>query len=185
MARTPSNMLELGTIAPDFKLKSTTGEIISRDSIKGSKGLLVMFICNHCPFVIHVRDQLAKIGNEYMKQNIGIVAINSNDTAAYPADNFENMTIEKKNVGYPFHYLLDDTQNVAKAFQAACTPDFYLFDSKLSLVYRGQLDDSRPGNGIPVTGKDLRTALDQLVAGKLPSKEQKASLGCNIKWREG
>lgn len=185
MARTPSTMLELGTVAPDFRLMDTDGRWITRDAAAKKNGLLVLFICNHCPFVIHVRSELAKLGTDYLKKDIGIVAINSNDTVSYPDDSFEKMKVEKKSAGYPFPYLLDETQSVAQAYKAACTPDIYLFDKDKRLVYRGQLDDSRPGNGVPVTGKDLRAAMDQVVAGKLPIKEQKPSLGCNIKWKQG
>lgn len=183
MARTPSNMLSLGTVAPSFSLPDTDGKTVTSSQFHGQP-LLVMFICNHCPFVIHVRSQLAAIGKDYRDKGLGIVAINSNDAVAYPDDSPENMKIEKQKAGYVFPYLFDATQSVAKAFQAACTPDFYLFDSSHKLVYRGQLDDSRPSNGLPVTGKDLRSALDAVLHNKPVPFEQKPSLGCNIKWKE-
>lgn len=182
MARTPSSMLALGTHLPAFKLPDTTGKMISSIDFKGHP-LLVMFICNHCPFVIHVQSQLAAIGRDYTAKGVGIVAINSNDVVAHPDDSPEKMKLEKDKAGYVFPYLFDETQSVAKAFHAACTPDIYLFDKDHKLVYRGQLDDSRPSNQIPVTGKDLRTALDAVVEGKPVPFEQKPSLGCNIKWK--
>jgi len=184
MARTPSVMLPLGTIAPDFNLPDTvSGKIISLKDFQGCKGLLVMFICQHCPFVKHVEQELAKIGHDYGSQNLGIVAISSNDAQNYPDDSPANLKqmAEKLNFNFPFCY--DETQEVAKAYQAACTPDFYLFDSDFRLVYRGQLDDSRPSLDIPVTGKDLRDAIASLLAGKPINPEQKPSLGCNIKWK--
>ncbi|AFZ52324.1 thioredoxin family protein [Cyanobacterium aponinum UTEX 3221] len=184
MARTPSVMLPLGTIAPDFNLPDTvSGKIISLKDFQGCKGLLVMFICQHCPFVKHVEQELAKIGHDYGSQNLGIVAISSNDAENYPDDSPANLKqmAEKLNFNFPFCY--DETQEVAKAYQAACTPDFYLFDSDFRLVYRGQLDDSRPSLDIPVTGKDLRDAIASLLAGKPINPDQKPSLGCNIKWK--
>ncbi len=184
MARTPSYMLELGTSAPSFCLPDTDGNKVSSQDFHG-KPLLVLFICNHCPFVIHIRDQLAALGRDYTSKGIGIVAINSNDVISHPDDSPEKMKIEKVKAGYVFPYLFDETQDVAKAFKAACTPDIFLFDRSHRLVYRGQLDDSRPSNQIPVTGKDLRLALDALLTNtRLPS-EQKPSLGCNIKWKPG
>ncbi len=184
MARTPSNMLPLGTKAPQFHLPDTlnNNELVSLD-IAGPAGTLIMFICNHCPFVIHVNEELVQLGNQYQQQGISIVAISSNDVTNYPQDGPAEMTVHGKQVGYPFSYLYDETQEVAKAYDAACTPDFYLFDKDLSLVYRGQLDDSRPGNGLPVDGKDLRRAMDALVDGRNISELQKPSLGCNIKWK--
>ncbi len=179
MAMTPSNMLPLGTTAPDFRLPDvSSGETKSLSELKSEKATLVMFICNHCPFVKHVKDQLIALAKDYEDQGVSCVAISSNDVANYPDDSPEKM----KEEGYPFPYLYDESQEVAKAYQAACTPDFYLFDGNLSLVYRGQLDDSRPGNDIPVTGKDIRNALDALLAGESPSEDQKPSVGCNIKW---
>lgn len=184
MARTPSNMLELGTHIPAFSLPDTDGRLVSDKDFAG-KPLLVLFICNHCPFVIHVRQQLAAIGREYGAKGVGIVAINSNDVENYPDDSPEKMASERANAGYVFPYLFDATQSVAKAFKAACTPDIYLFDKNHNLAYRGQLDDSRPSNQIPVTGKDLRAALDALLTGVRVPSEQKPSLGCNIKWKAG
>lgn len=182
MARTPSSMLALGTELPQFKLPDTDGKLIASSDFKG-KPLLVMFICNHCPFVIHVRGQLASIGRDYSAKGVGIVAINSNDVVAHPDDSPEKMKLEKTNAGYVFPYLFDKSQAVARAFHAECTPDIYLFDASHKLVYRGQLDDSRPSNKIPVSGKDLRTALDAVVAKQPVPFEQKPSLGCNIKWK--
>ncbi len=185
MARTASTMLRLGTPAPDFSLMNVDGQIVSLDDFKGKPALLVMFICNHCPYVKHVADQLAQLGHEYMQRGAGIVAISSNDVAAHPADSPEQMVAEAEERGYVFPYLYDETQEVAKAYHAACTPDFFLFDANKKLVYRGQLDSSRPDSGIPVTGADLRAALDAVLAGKKPSEDQKSSLGCNIKWAPG
>lgn len=185
MAETPSTMLALGTEAPNFSLPDTTGKNVSRDEAAGGKGLLVMFICNHCPFVIHVREELARLGSDYLAKGIGVVAINSNDVATHPDDSPENMAKEAKKAGYPFPYLFDETQEVAQAYRAACTPDFFLFDQDKKLVYRGQLDDARPGNSVPLTGKDLRAALDALLAGQPVSEKQLPSMGCNIKWKAG
>ncbi len=184
MARTPSTMLPLGTPAPDFNLPDVDGDLTSLDDFAGAPALLVMFICNHCPFVVHLREALAAFGTEYGEQ-IAIVAINSNDANAYPADAPDKMADEAADAGYTFPYLFDATQEVAKAYQAACTPDFFLFDAERKLVYRGQFDDSRPGNGKPITGADLRAAVDAVLAGKAPSEEQAPSLGCNIKWKPG
>jgi len=185
MARTPSTMLPLGTTAPDFELPNVDGRLVSYASAAGSRGTVVMFICNHCPFVKHVADQLARLGRDYLDRGIGFVAISSNDVASHPADSPEQMVHEAESRGYPFPYLYDDSQEVAKAYRAACTPDFFLFDRERRLVYRGQLDDSRPGNDLPVTGLDLRSAIDNLLAGRPPLAEQRPSLGCNIKWRPG
>ena len=183
MALTPSNMLPLGTKAPDFSLVDTiSGQTKKLDEIKGSKGTVVMFICNHCPFVVHVNSQLVQLANDYTEKGIGFVAISSNDAINYPQDGPEKMKSHAQQNGYPFPYLYDETQEVARAFDAACTPDTYVFDNELKLVYRGQLDDSRPGNGIPVTGKDLRSALDSVLQGKQVQTIQKPSIGCNIKW---
>lgn len=185
MARTPSNMLPLGTKAPEFELLDTVSDkILSLQQVKGEKGTVVMFICNHCPFVIHVNPEVSIIAKEYQAKGIGFVAISSNDVANYPQDAPHLMKLKASEENYSFPYLYDETQKVAKAYDAACTPDFYLFDANLKLVYRGQLDDSRPGNGIPLTGKDLKTAMDALLDGKPISEEQKPSLGCNIKWKE-
>jgi peroxiredoxin len=183
MARTPSTMLPLGTPAPDFSLPDTDGRIVSRDDFRDAPALLVMFICNHCPYVKHVRDELARLGREYTARGVAVVAISSNDAAAYPDDSPERMREEKADAGYVFPYLYDETQQVAAAYQAACTPDFFLFDARRELVYRGQLDDSRPGNDVPVTGADLRAALDAVLDGRPVAAEQKPSIGCNVKWR--
>ena len=185
MARTPSTMLPLGTSAPDFKLMNVDGREVELADFAGKPALLVMFMCNHCPFVVHVADELARLSSEYMGRGVAVVGINSNDTATHPADSPERMVAEAEERGYQFPYLFDETQEVAKAYRAACTPDFFLFDQDRKLVYRGQLDDSRPGNGVPVTGKDLRAALDAVLGGKKPAEEQRASLGCNIKWKAG
>lgn len=186
MAETPSNMLDLGTAAPDFDLiDPKDNKSKSLQELKGSKGTLIMFICNHCPFVKHVNDELVKMANDYLDKGISFIAINSNDVDNYPEDSPEKMVAYSNKLGYPFPYLYDETQEVAKAYKAACTPDFYLFDSQLKLVYRGQLDSSRPGNNIPVTGEDLRKALDNLLSEKItPEVEQKPSVGCNIKWKK-
>ncbi|HEX7897996.1 MAG TPA: thioredoxin family protein [Planctomycetota bacterium] len=177
MARTPSSMVALGTPAPPFSLLAPkTGRRVSLDDFRARPALLVMFICNHCPYVKHVRDELAKLGLDYPG---AIVAISANDATAYPDDAPDQIAAET----YAFPYLYDETQEVARAYRAACTPDFFLFGPDRRLVYRGQLDDSRPGNGIPVTGRDLRAALDAAAAGRPVPPEQKPSLGCNIKWR--
>ncbi len=184
MARTPSNMLPLDTQAPAFNLFDTvSGRTLSLDKLKGSKGTVIMFICNHCPFVIHVNPELVSIANDYEEKGIRFIAISSNDVINYPQDGPEQMTTHAKNEGYPFPYLYDDTQRIAKAYDAACTPDFYVFDTNLKLTYRGQLDDSRPGNGIPLSGSDLRHALNCLIENKENTSPQKPSIGCNIKWK--
>ena len=185
MVRTPSTMLSLGTIAPDFSLPNVDGRIVDYAAAAGPRGTVVMFICNHCPFVKHVADHLATLGRECLARGVGVVAISSNDVASHPADSPEQMVREAEERGYPFPYLYDETQDVAKQYHAACTPDFYLFDAGRNLVYRGQLDSSRPGNDIPVTGSDLREAIDVLLAGRPPVSEQKPSIGCNIKWKAG
>jgi peroxiredoxin len=185
LAETPSMMLALGTKAPDFRLPDTDGRSVSLSDFAGAKALLVMFLCNHCPFVKHVQKELVRLANDYRGRGAGIVAISSNDAAAYPQDGPEAMKAEKARVGYPFPYLFDETQEVAKAYRAACTPDLFLFDAQQTLVYRGQLDDSRPGKDVPLTGKDLRRALDAVLAGRAVDAQQKASIGCNIKWKPG
>ena len=185
MALTPSTMLPLGTTAPDFKLPDTNGKIVSLADFKDAPALLVIFMCNHCPYVKHIRAGIAQLSRDYQPKRVAIVGINSNDVANYPEDSPAMMKEEVKSAGYIFPYLYDETQVVAKAYRAACTPDIYLFDKNRKLVYRGQLDDSRPGNGIPVTGKDLRAALDAVLAGKPVPPNQKASIGCNIKWKSG
>jgi len=184
MARTPSNMLELGTKAPDFSLPDPHGNVFNRDQVAGEHGLLVVFYCNHCPFVKHIRDRFVEVTSEYIDKGIGVVAINSNDVENYPDDAPDKMAEESERYGYRFPYLFDETQEVARAYDAACTPDFFLFDKDLSLVYRGQFDDSRPGNDEPVTGTDLKTAMDALIKGEKPSTVQKPSIGCNIKWKQ-
>ncbi|MGC6429650.1 MAG: thioredoxin family protein [Jejuia sp.] len=184
MARTPSNMLPLGTKAPDFSLLDTVSDsILKLNEIKGKKGTVIMFICNHCPFVIHVNSELITLANSYTAKGISFVAISSNDVENYPQDAPDKMKIHAHTVGYPFPYLYDETQEVARSYDAACTPDLYLFDANLELIYRGQLDDSRPGNEVPLTGEDLRHALDCLIDVKENESPQKPSIGCNIKWK--
>lgn len=185
MALTESNMLPLGILAPDFSLPSAQGATVRLADFTGKSLLLVAFICNHCPFVKHVRTELAAIGREYQERGVGMVAISSNDVAAYPADNMDRMKEEVVSAGYTFPYLLDTTQEVAKAYDAACTPDFYLFDADFRLIYRGQLDESRPGSQLPLNGADLRAALEAGLSGKPQSVVQKPSMGCNIKWKSG
>jgi peroxiredoxin len=176
-------MVPLGTKAPAFRLPDTKGRLVSLDDFKGAPALLVMFICNHCPFVKHIREGLAQFGRDYRDRGLAIVAVMSNDVAHYPADSPAKMAEEVKDAGYLFPYLYDETQEVAKAYDAACTPDFFLFDGEGALVYRGQFDDSRPGNGRPVTGADLRAAADAVLAGKAVDDRQRPSIGCNIKWK--
>ena len=184
MARTPSNMLPLGTQAPDFRLMDTiTLSEMDLNALKGAHGTVIMFICNHCPFVIHVNKALVALAHDYLNKGIGFVAISSNDVENYPQDSPEKMKEHARHEGYPFPYLYDETQEVARAYDAACTPDLYLFDKDLKLIYRGQLDDSRPGNGIPPSGEDLRHALQCLLEGKVNTRTQKPSIGCNIKWK--
>ncbi|MGH9326423.1 MAG: thioredoxin family protein [Terriglobia bacterium] len=185
MAATPSTMLPLGTKAPNFNLPEPQGKIVSSDDFKGAPALLIVFICNHCPYVKHIRAEFAELAEEYQAKRVGIVGINSNDFENYPDDRPEKMAEEIKQVGYTFPYLYDENQEVAKAYRAACTPDFFLFDGNRSLVYRGQFDDSRPGNAHPVTGSDLRAALDAVLARRVVPPQQKPSLGCNIKWKRG
>jgi peroxiredoxin len=185
MVQTPSTMSRLGTPAPDFSLPGTDGKTHTLASFAGKRALLVMFICNHCPFVKHIADELARIGREYQPKGAGIVAISSNNVESHPDDSPQKMVEEAKRRGYTFPYLYDESQSIAQAYRAACTPDFFLYDAKRNLVYRGQLDASRPGNGIPVTGKDLRAALDAVLAGRPVPSDQKPSIGCNIKWKPG
>jgi peroxiredoxin len=185
MVKTASTMLPLGTAAPDFALADTSGKRVGLADFAESPVLLLAFICNHCPFVKHVAAGLAKLVKDYQPRGVAAVGINSNDAAAYPDDAPAQMAEEVRERGYTFPYLHDATQEVAKAYHAACTPDFFVFDKDRRLVYRGQLDGSRPGNGIPVTGSDLRAALDAALAGRGPLAEQKPSIGCNIKWRPG
>jgi len=185
MAQTPSNMLPLGTKAPPFSLFDTiSGNIVNLNDLKGEVGTVIMFICNHCPFVIHINAELVHLANEYSGKGINCIAISSNDVVNYPQDRPEKMKLHAKNEAYPFPYLYDESQSIAKAYDAACTPDFYLFDSNLELTYRGQLDDSRPGNTIPVTGKDLRHAINCLVNNIDNNAPQKPSIGCGIKWKK-
>ena len=183
MALTPSTMLPLGTTAPDFELLDTNGKFVSLADFKSSPALLVVFMCNHCPYVIHLRAGLAQLAHDYAPKHVAIVGINANDVKNYPDDSPAKMKDEVKSAGYIFPYLYDEKQSVAKSYHAACTPDFFLFDRGRRLVYRGQFDASRPGNGIPVTGKDLRAALDAVLAGKPTSGFQAPSIGCNIKWK--
>ncbi len=188
MARTPSVMVDLGTPAPAFHLPDVvTGNTISLDTFADKTGLLVMFICRHCPYVKHIQDQLAQLGRDYQNKDLGIVAISSNDAEKYPDDSPESLKEMAKELGFTFPLCYDATQAVAKAYQAACTPDFYLFDRERKLVYRGQFDDSRPKSDppIPVTGKDLRAAIDALLSGQPIPTDQRASIGCNIKWKPG
>jgi peroxiredoxin len=185
MVLTPSTMLPLGTKAPDFSLVNVDGRTVSLADFAGKPALVVIFMCNHCPYVKHLADGLARFTSEYLAKGVGVVGINSNDVANYPADSPEQMVAEAESRGYEFPYLYDETQDVAKAYHAACTPDFYLFDGDQRLVYRGQFDGSRPESGTPVTGADLRAAIDAVLAGKQPPADQTPSIGCNIKWKPG
>jgi peroxiredoxin len=186
MALTPSTMLPWGTLAPDFHLPdAVSGRTVSLGDFADKPALVVMFICNHCPYVKHIRAGLALFARDYQKKGVGLVAISANDVADYPEDSPAKMKAEARAAGYSFPYLYDETQAVAKAFHAACTPDLYVFDRTRKLVYRGQFDDSRPGNGRPVTGADLRAACDAVLAGRMPAADQKPSIGCNIKWKRG
>lgn len=185
MALTESNMLPIGTKAPDFGLLDTVSDkILTYQDIKGPRGTVLLFICNHCPYVIYVNDLLVQIANEYMSKGIGFVAISSNDIINYPADSPDIMKALALELGYPFAYLYDETQKVAKAYEAACTPDIYVFDGEDQLHYRGRIDDSRPGSDKPQTGKDLKQALDIVLAGEAPLEKQYPSAGCNIKWKK-
>jgi len=178
-------MLALGTAAPDFQLPDPGGKLFSLASFKDKPALLVIFMCNHCPYVKHLRGGLAQLANDYQPRGVAVVGINANDAQNYPDDSPAKMAEEVKSAGYTFPYLFDERQTVVKTYRAACTPDFFLFDRGRRLVYRGQFDASRPGNGIPVTGKDVRAALDAVLAGKVPSPMQAPSMGCNIKWKRG
>ena len=185
MSLTESTMLELGTEAPDFALPDAiTGQTVRRDSYRDKKALLVMFICAHCPYVKHIEKSLGKLGSDYAAKSIAIVAISANDAENYPADKPEGLKAQAKANGFTFPYLYDQSQSVARAYKAACTPDFFLFDADFRLVYRGQFDSSRPGNGVPVTGEDLRKAIDTVLAGKPVPVDQRPSIGCNIKWKK-
>ncbi|RKZ80790.1 MAG: thioredoxin family protein [Candidatus Parabeggiatoa sp. nov. 1] len=184
MAATPSIMMPIGTVAPDFTLLNpVTGETATLAGLKSDTATVIMFICNHCPYVKHVQGELVKLANDYQPKGVSFIAINSNDVENYPDDSPEKMKETAEQVGYPFPYLFDETQEVAKAYQAACTPDFYVFDQDLKCAYRGQLDDARPKNDAPVTGKDIRAALDAILAGQLVNPNQTPSIGCNIKWK--
>lgn len=186
MARTPSQMIDLGTEAPNFRLPDVvSGKTIGLDDFPNAKGFMIAFICNHCPFVQLIRHEFARYGREYTERGIAVIAINSNDIDAHPEDGPDPMRDDARRFGYTFPYCLDEDQSVAKAYQAACTPDLYLFDADRRLVYRGQFDAARPGNDVPVTGTDLRAATEALLAGQPMPTDQKASLGCNIKWRPG
>ena len=185
MALKNSVMVPLGTPAPDFRLPDTTGKQIALADFKDAPALLVIFMCNHCPYVKHVRAELARLAKEYQAKGAAIVGINANDVRNYPEDNPEKMAKEVKEVGYTFPYLYDESQEVAKAYKAICTPDFFLYDHKQKLAYRGQLDSSRPDNSVALTGKDLRAALDAVLQGKAAPEPQKPSVGCNIKWKPG
>jgi peroxiredoxin len=185
MAATNSTMVPLGTKAPDFRLPDTNGKLVSLADFAGAPALVIIFMCNHCPYVKHLRGAVAQLAGDYLPRRVAVVGISANDAINYPADSPAEMAKEAKSAGYLFPYLYDETQAVAKAYRAACTPDFFLFDQQQRLAYRGQFDDSRPGNGEPVTGKDLRAALEAVLAGKPAAANQKASIGCNIKWKAG
>jgi peroxiredoxin len=185
MVMTASTMLALGTTAPDFSLPDLEGNTVSVEDFKEAPALLVIFMCNHCPFVKHVLSGMVELIKEYQGKGLAVVGINSNDVESYPEDRPEMMAKVAKQAGFTFAYLYDETQEAAKAYHAACTPDFFLFDRERTLVYRGQMDESRPGNDIPVTGADLRAAFDRVLEGKQVSDEQKPSIGCNIKWKQG
>ncbi|MBS1911774.1 MAG: thioredoxin family protein [Bacteroidetes bacterium] len=185
MAATPSIMIPLGTSAPEFTLVDTvSGRSMSLGELKSDVATVVMFICNHCPYVVHVREGLIALARDYAPRGISFIAVSSNDAVAYPDDGPEKMREEAIGHGYPFPYLFDERQDVARAYQAACTPDIYVFDASLHLIYRGQLDASRPGNGLPVTGSDVRDALDAAIAGMPVNPDQRPSIGCNIKWKK-
>ena len=185
MALTPSTMLPLGTEAPDFRLPDPDGRLVARDDFRDAPALLVAFLCNHCPYVQHIREGFAAFAQEYAAKGLAIVAINANDAQSHPDDAPPAMAREIRRFGYVFPYLVDESQDVARAYRAACTPDFFLFDARRQLVYRGQFDASRPGNRNPVTGSDLRAAADAVLAGRPVARDQTPSLGCNIKWKPG
>lgn len=177
-------MMPLGTAAPSFKLPdAVSGNMVSLDDLKSDKATVIMFICNHCPYVKHINSALVQLAGEYMSRGVSFVAISSNDVENYPQDAPDKMTVTAREEGYPFPYLYDETQEVAKSYDAACTPDLYVFDGEMKCAYRGQFDDSRPKNDVPVTGRDLRAALDDVLAGRAVSIEQRPSIGCNIKWK--
>jgi peroxiredoxin len=184
MAATPSTMVALGTSAPPFTLPdAVSGNQVSLDDVKSNQATVIMFICNHCPYVKHINEQLVQLAGDYQPKGVSFIAISSNDAEAYPEDGPVKMKEYAERLGYPFPYLFDETQAVAKAYNAACTPDIFIYNGQAQLAYRGQLDDSRPGNNLPVTGQDIRAALDALLAGNAPDSEQKPSVGCNIKWK--
>lgn len=184
MAATPSNMMPLGTMAPDFTLPNTvTGETVTLQDLKSDVATVIMFICNHCPYVKHIQGELVKLANDYKPKGVSFIAISSNDAVNYPEDSPAKMKELAQQLGNPFPYLYDETQEVAKAYQAACTPDFFVFDKEVKCAYRGQLDGARPKNEVPVTGEDIRAALDAILAGQPVSPEQTPSIGCNIKWK--
>ncbi len=185
MVRTVSTMLEIGTLAPDFFLTDATGKKVGLHDFDDKPALLIVFMCNHCPYVKHIADALSKFAKEYLPKGLAVAGINSNDADNYPDDSPEKMVDEVLQRDYSFPYLFDESQAVAKAYRAACTPDFFVFDANRKLVYRGQFDDSRPGNDAPVNGSDLRAAIDAVIAGKAPGTDQKPSMGCNIKWKPG
>ncbi len=185
MVRTASTMLPLGTAAPDFSLPDYDGKVVSRDDFRGKRGLLVIFMCNHCPYVKHVAPELARLADEYQPRDVAVVGISSNDAVAYPDDSPEKMKQEAAEQGYRFAYLYDESQAMAQSYRAACTPDFFLFDQDFKLVYRGQLDDTRPKQGVPPNGADLRAAIESMLAAHPLSAQQRPSVGCNIKWKSG
>ncbi len=185
MVNTPSTMVPLGTEAPDFALPDTSGRTVRRDDFEGADAFLVVFMCNHCPYVKHLKEAIADFAWEYQEEGVAVVAVNSNDVENHPEDAPAKMKEDAERFGYPFPYLFDETQEVARAYGAACTPDFFLFDSDFRLVYRGQFDRSRPGNDVPVSGSDLREATESVLAGEKPPADQVPSQGCNIKWKEG
>jgi peroxiredoxin len=185
MSLTPSTMLPLGSQAPDFNLPDSAGNMVSISDFKDTPALLVVFMCNHCPYVKHVRPVMVPLVKEYQKKGVAVIAINSNDSESYPDDSPEKMRKDQKEHNYSFPYLIDESQRVAKAFRAACTPDIFLFDKDKKLAYRGQMDGSRPGNNVPITGQDLRHAMDAVLEGRSIDENQKPSMGCNIKWKPG
>lgn len=185
MTVTASKMISLGTSAPDFILPDTDGNIVSLNDFEQAPALLVVFMCNHCPFVKHILKDFVELAKEYQEEGVAVVAINSNDVDGFPEDSLEMMAQKVKEAGFTFPYLYDETQEAAKAYQATCTPDFFLYDKERKLVYRGQMDDSRPGNNVPITGSDLRAALEAVIEGKKVPAKQRPSMGCNIKWKKG
>lgn len=185
MVLTPSTMLPLGTKAPTFSLPNVDGRTVSLVDLAGAPAYLIVFMCNHCPYVKHIAPELARLARDYQARGVAVVGISSNDVSNHPADSPEQMVHEVEDRGYTFPYLYDETQEVAKAYKAACTPDFFVFDKDQRLVYRGQLDSSRPDTGVPLTGQDMRAALDAILAGKPVSAQQRPSIGCNIKWKPG